>query len=273
MNLHDDLLDVRAVAFDVDGTLAGGDHRVSPRTLRALAELRAAGVEPIIVTGRIVGSGTAIFADAGIDGYVVASNGAVAVDTRDPDPLHAAVMDPDEAQAVVAFCDGRAVEPSLFTVDTMVVEEGSVVHDLLVRADPTAPTRAVAPGELPFAEATKACIFGEPATLDSLDAVIRAQFPRMVRSMDTAFEMSAEGADKWVALSAILDRIGVPPERCAGIGDGENDVVWLSRVGFPVAMGNAREPVRRLARLRIGHHADEAVAELVEALLRARAAR
>ena len=273
MDLHDDLLDVRAVAFDVDGTLAGGDHRVSPRTLRALADLRAAGVEPIIVTGRILGAAAAILADAGIDGYAVASNGAVAVDTRDPDPLHTAFMDPDEAQSVVAFCEGRAVEPSLFTVDTMVVEEGSVIHGLLVAADPTAPTNAVPPGDLPYAESTKAVIFGEPATLDALDAEIRAAFPRMVRSMDTAFEMSAEGADKWAALSAVLERLGIPPERCAGIGDGENDVVWLSRVGFPVAMGNAREPVRVLARLEIGHHGDEAVAELVEALLEARSAR
>lgn len=273
MDLPEHLVDVDAIAFDVDGTLAGADHRVSPRTLRALAAVRAAGVEPVIITGRIADAALAILSDAGIDGYVVAAGGAVALDSRDRRPLWTATMDPAETRAVVDFCVGRPLEPSLFTAEAMVVERGSVVHDLLVAANPEATTLAVPAADLPYDRTTKAVVFGEPASLDAVDAELRAAFPRMVRSMPTAFEMSPEGADKWAALAAVLDRLGVSPARTAGVGDGENDLVWLTRIGFPVAMGNALATVKELAHLEIGHHADEAVAELVEGLLAARSAR
>ncbi|MPV37035.1 HAD family hydrolase [Georgenia subflava] len=273
MNVPEELLDVRAVAFDVDGTLAGTDHRVTVRTLRALADLRAAGVEPIVITGRILSEALAIFAGAGIDGHAVASNGAVAVDTRKTVPLHTATLPEVEARAVVGFCDGRPIEPSLFTADAMVVPEGSLVYDLLREVNPDSTTLAVPRDALPYTSTMKAAIIGEPATLDALDGEIRAAFPRMTRSMDTVFDLSPSDADKWVALQVVLADVGLDPAEVAGVGDGENDLVWLSQVGFPVAMGNARSAVRDLARLHIGHHGEEAVAELVEALLAARTAR
>lgn len=271
MNLPEELLTVRAIAFDVDGTLAGTDHRISPRTLRALADLDAAGIEPIIITGRILHAATRILADAGIDGYAVGSNGSIAADTRDPVPLYTSMMDVTEVAAVVGFCHGRAIEPALFTPDAMVVESGSVIDGLLRSADPLSVTLAVPHEKLPLTETTKVAVFGDTVTLDALHGEIRSAFPRMVRSMDTAFEMSAVGTDKWATLAAVLERIGITPDQVAGVGDGENDVVWLSRIGFPIAMGNARGPVRAVARLRIGHHGDDAVAELVESIVAARA--
>ena len=273
MDLPAELLDVAAIAFDVDGTLAGGDHHVSPRTLAALAALRPAGIEPIIVTGRIVDAATDILDAAGIDGYAVASNGAVAVHTRSATPLHTASMDARDVEALVEFGLAREVEPMVFTAGEMVVMDGSVAYDYLVAANPRSVTRMVPRIDLPLEGITKAMLFGATARLDELDAEVRATFPRAVRSMDYVFEFGPAGADKWRALSAILGRLGIDPAHVAGIGDGENDLSWLTRVGWPVAMENAREPVRAIARLHIGHHRDDAVAAFVEELLAARALR
>lgn len=273
MNLPEELVAARAIAFDVDGTLAGTDNLVSPRSLRALAALHAAGVEPIIVTGRVLHAATRILDDAGIPGFAVAANGSVTADTRDSAPLHTSLMDPGEVAAVVRFADGRAIEPALFTTEAMVVESGSVIHGLLRAADPISTTLALPRDRLPLTQTTKVAVFGEAATLDALDGEIRAAFPRMLRSMDTAFEMTASGTGKWTALTAVLDLLELDPAEVAGVGDGENDVEWLSRVGFPIAMGNAREPVRALALLQIGVNGDDAVAELIESVVAARAAR
>ncbi|MFH5820972.1 HAD family hydrolase [Georgenia sp. AZ-5] len=268
-----DLLDVRAIAFDVDGTLAGSDHLVSPRTLRALAELRLAAIEPIIVTGRIVDAATDILAGAGIDGFAIASGGAVAVDTRAAEPLHTATMDSADVGAVVDFAVDRGVEPLVFTATEMVVAEGSVAYQYLVAANLDAVVRVVPPADLPGDGVTKAMLFGATERLDELDAEVRAALPRMVRSMDNVFEVGPADADKWVALRAVLERLGIAPGQVAGLGDGENDVPWLSRVGWPIAMANAREPVKALARLEIGHHGDDGAAAFVEALLDRRADR
>jgi hydroxymethylpyrimidine pyrophosphatase-like HAD family hydrolase len=41
-----------AVVLDVDGTIAGPDHRVSPRTRAAMAEIEQLGVPVVLATGR-----------------------------------------------------------------------------------------------------------------------------------------------------------------------------------------------------------------------------
>ena len=42
--------------------------------------------------------------------------------------------------------------------------------------------------------------------------------------------------------------MGTVPERCIAIGDSENDLDMLKAVGMPVAMGNAIDDVKALAK-------------------------
>lgn len=47
---------IAAVALDIDGTLARDDHQVSPDAIGVLEEFEAAGIRPIMVTGRLESS-------------------------------------------------------------------------------------------------------------------------------------------------------------------------------------------------------------------------
>ncbi|UNX55205.1 Cof-type HAD-IIB family hydrolase [Georgenia sp. TF02-10] len=273
MELPPDLLDAEVMAFDVDGTLAGADHLVSDRTLRALAALDAAGVEPVVITGRIAADAAQILHDAGVEGFAIASGGAVTVDTRTGERLRVATMDPAEVRGLVDLALARGVEPILFTAEEMVLVEGSPAYPYLAAVTAGAEPVQVPAADLPTTGITKAMLFGQAADVDALGPVVAARFPRMTRSMDWSWEMSAAGADKWAALAAVLDRLGVPPVRAAGVGDGDNDLVWLAEVGTPVAVANARPAVKALARLEIGDHGADAVAELIEALVAARSRR
>jgi len=85
--------------------------------------------------------------------------------------------------------------------------------------------------------------------------------------MSTFFEAAPAGASKAEALHRVLARLRVEPHACLGVGDGDNDVTWLSLVGEPVAVANARPAVKRVATTHIGHHDEDAVAAfLVERL-------
>lgn len=47
------------------------------------------------------------------------------------------------------------------------------------------------------------------------------------------------GVDKALGALAALEALGVPPERAAAAGDGENDLPLLRALGFGIAVGNA----------------------------------
>ena len=43
---------IKVIASDMDGTLLGGDHRLAPRTARAIRSACDAGIRFIVATGR-----------------------------------------------------------------------------------------------------------------------------------------------------------------------------------------------------------------------------
>ena len=84
--------------------------------------------------------------------------------------------------------------------------------------------------------------------MDAAQPVDRAGSRRGRPGRWTCFwELSDPEATKWSGISLVFDLLDVDPARAVGLGDGENDVVWMREIGLPVAMGNARpgSPRRR----------------------------
>lgn len=61
----------------------------------------------------------------------------------------------------------------------------------------------------------------------------------------------------------LLKRLGVDPERCMAIGDGENDVEMLRLCGLGVAVGNAGAAARAVADVVVESNDDDGVAEAI----------
>lgn len=62
----------------------------------------------------------------------------------------------------------------------------------------------------------------------------------------------------------MLERLGVRPEACMAMGDGENDVEMLGLVGLGVAMGNAVPQARQAADAVTGKNSEDGVAAAIE---------
>jgi len=96
--------------------------------------------------------------------------------------------------------------------------------------------------------------------------------PNAQRSLDALVEVVSPDSTKWHALEWALARYDIDPAVVLGAGDGGNDVIWLSRIGFPVAMGNARPEVHEVTRTRAPSNAEDGAAALLEHLAAAQAA-
>lgn len=257
---------IRAVALDVDGTLAGTDHKVSPRAIAALSALERAGVAVIIVTGRTVGATRRIVAQAGLRTPFIACTGTVIEDPATGERLREQALDPDLVQRILEVAQARDLVATLWTPEAMYAEERDANIELLealnderVRLGPLAPVL-----EWPV---VKIIVAAEPERLDAAADELREELPELVRSLDTFLETAIEGDGKAGALRLVLDRLGIPPEACAGAGDADTDAEWLEMVGLPVAVENARPSVHAVSERVIGHHADDAVAGFLEELL------
>ena len=68
---------------------------------------------------------------------------------------------------------------------------------------------------------------------------------------------------KGTALRWLAESLGIPTDRCMAFGDNANDLDMLAAVGWPVAVGNAADAVRRAARIVADTDANDGVAKVI----------
>lgn len=254
---------VRAVALDVDGTVASDDHSVTPRTLRALRGVQDSGIAVILLTGRVRSSALGIAYQAALRSPVISCNGAVTTDPVSGKDIRVATLPQAEVLQMRDLAEKFGLAFTWWTSNAMYVAAEGPISALLADLNQMAAVVGD-PSRIEAGSVVKGMYFGESAILDLHSSEIVAHFPRIARGMSEFFELSPPLASKWESLESVLDGLGIAPEECLGIGDASNDVPWLRRIGYPVAMGNARSEVKAVADLTIGHHADEGVADYLE---------
>ncbi len=252
--------------LDVDGTIAGPDHRVTPRTTRAMAALERQGVRVVLATGRSRGNVLDICRTAGLGTPAVSCNGGVVTDPVTERDLRVRAVSSDDIAAMLALHRQTGKALTWWTARDIFVTSARLRDVLLRFGDPNvhvAPPEAIAPGTV-----IKMMLFGTAAEMDAIAADVREHVPRAMRSMDEFWELSAPDASKWSAVSFVLKTLGVDPAQVAGVGDGGNDVVWMREIANPVAMGNARPEAFAVARAVVAHHADDGAADFLEEVSR-----
>ena len=75
------------------------------------------------------------------------------------------------------------------------------------------------------------------------------------------------GIDKASGLRAALDELDVTPDQCIGVGDAENDEVFLSICGMPIAVANALPALKERANLVTKKPRGCGVAEVIELVI------
>lgn len=171
--------------------------------------------------------------------------------------------------------DLRRLAPRLDLFDRVVAENGAVLH-----TPATGAVRLLAP-PLPAAFAAELFAAGvQPvqqgkvlvATWEAHEERVRTVAEalgldlRLVRNKGALMALPA-GVDKGSGTLEALRELGIPPSRCAGVGDAENDLDLLALCGLPVAVANATPAVKRAAALVTRGEDGTGVAELIESLL------
>lgn len=235
---------VRALAVDVDGTLLDLEHHVTPAAGRAIAHLKDGGVMPVVCTSRPPAAIADIVRRLDLhDQPVVTCQGAVwgAFDRGglfEPGSVrHADVADAENltrrAQDLGFFVSWfYAADWIAEKDDPMIEEEERItgasarrVDSLLDGCPPPSKILVMAPpGREPGLRELQA---GLPAGLTG--ATSRPDY----------LEVVPQGVSKWSALREVYESFGIPLDRTAAIGDGNNDLEMIERSAVGIAMGHS----------------------------------
>ena len=87
---------------------------------------------------------------------------------------------------------------------------------------------------------------------------------RVTRSLDWFVEVVNPRVSKARALAMVADRLAIPQAEVCAIGDNLNDEDMVTWAGFGVAMGNAPDGLKSVARYVTGRIEEAGVAQVIE---------
>ncbi|WP_130860238.1 MULTISPECIES: Cof-type HAD-IIB family hydrolase [Gracilibacillus] len=236
--------DIKLIALDMDGTLLGADHQVSERNQHAIKQAQKKGVEVIISTGRHYQTSSKVAEALGID-YLITVNGSE-IWTLSGELISRQTIQPNTIKKLVDIKDEHNVWAWLASVTDL--WRGEVPTDLLAHQwlkfgfDTNDPT-------------TKELIVKTLAEWDDVE---------VSNSSPTNIEVNAIGVNKAAAIETICERLGITMNQVMAVGDSLNDIKMIEEAGLGIAMGNAQEPVKKVANQQTAANTQDGVAQAIE---------
>lgn len=269
--------DIKALVFDLDGTILAPGAILTDRTIKAVKGCMQRGIKIIISTGRAMEAVEQFRIPLGAEGPMIYFNGAMVADMPKGSVLSSTLLD---AKAVdycidlsremgvycqvyfpVGDCESRTIlisewdsdERNMYNERTGLLSEIGNLKEALRRSKP--------------AGCIKAMFLAEPEVQAVLRPKLEEQFGSSVyitQTTRTFLEIMDKKVSKGQGLSFVMERLSIKKEEVIAFGDDENDVPMFSVAGFSVAPSNAKDSVKAEANLVIGSNADESVAAFLE---------
>jgi Cof subfamily protein (haloacid dehalogenase superfamily) len=241
---------ISLVISDVDGTLVTSDKRLTPASQQAVQRLAERKIGFTVTSSRPPIGLRMLVEPLALRLPMGAFNGA-------------AIVDPDlsvvEEHVISSVAARRAVEVlSSFGVDIWMFAAGQwLLRD----------------AHAPYTDRERRTIQAEPQLVANFEPFldkagkivgVSADFPLLARceealrstlggeatatrSQPYYLDVTPRGFDKGTLVLALSQRLKIPTEEIATLGDMGNDLAMFRRSGFSIAMGNASEEVKRQA--------------------------
>jgi len=266
---------IALVVSDVDGTLLTKDKTLTDAARDGARRLHAAGVGFTITSSRPTIGMRFLIEPLAITLPIGAFNGSVIVDPQ-MHPIEQHLIPAAAAERSIEMLERSGVDIWLFTPDTWFTRSGDgeyVPHEVrAIRSEPTV-VRDFGP------YVARACkIVGASSDFELLrrcEADMREALgdqATAVRSQNYYLDITPPGCDKGTFVATMAQRLGIPVDAVATIGDMANDLAMFAASGLSIAMGNAHDEIKARAKLVTATNEDEGFAKAIDMIFERNAA-
>ena len=277
-------MNVKLIAFDLDGTLLDDDKHLPPENLAALQAAHAQGIFLVPATGRILKALPEELLAPGLFRYFIFANGALVYDLQEQQALYRARIEPELAVRLCTYMDTLPVlydcyrgdcgymtqwmydrAPEFFETEPHILK----LVKSLRRPVPDLKQKIQEDG-LPL---EKLQMFFRPEYMDErarqLELVPKL-FPELIASssLRNNIEINSARAGKGNALRALCEKLDLDTSESVAFGDGLNDADMLRAAGRGCAMQNAVPAVKEAADVIVETNNDAGVGREIFRLLR-----
>lgn len=225
---------IRAIFFDIDGTLLAPGHILPESTLRALQLAREKGILLFVATGRVTAMTDFLRDIFDFDG-ILALTGQYCFD-RTGKLIHAMPLDKNDIRLLMEIqkknpfpCLIAEGEESFMASPAEQIVQHFVEHSLK-------PPAQYDIRRIEEHDVYQLITYEPEINNPKLDPL---QHIRITNAATYCHDVIPAAGGKHIGIRAVAAHYGITPEEIMVFGDGKNDVDMLLHAGFGIAMGNA----------------------------------
>lgn len=258
---------IRYIGIDLDDTLLDSNLNISVRNRQVIQKVLKLGIKVVLASGRMLCSMQPYAAMLGLDGPLIAYNGALVRDEKSGEVLVDQPVDGETGIRLVSFFRNAGIHLNVYINDQLYMEK--LTEWGLRYAATAGVTPIVVPDLCPIlakAPSHKLLGVGDGETLTRFQAQLQEIFGRQlqfVTSKPIYLEILAPGVSKAAALKKLVAGWGGLRQNVLAIGDAPNDLEMIAWAGLGVAVGNASSRVREGADWVVADHNHDGVAEAI----------
>jgi len=257
---------IDTIVTDMDGTLLGSDRKLSQYTLQILKECMSRGIRLIPASGRTHPSMRPYLEQLQTGMPYIAGNGSEII-SADHRVLRQMALDVETQKEICTFLQNEGFYVQVYDDQGFYFAEECSQAERYRRSSGM---KGTAVGDLVsflHFPTPKILTVNDPSEVQRMLPVVNQKFQgRATFTVSEINFLEAEpiGASKGEALAELAKMRGdIIPERTIAFGDGLNDLSMLAFTPNSVAMGNAREELKRHAAYVCRSNAEDGLAHFV----------
>lgn len=257
---------VKALVFDLDGTLLNSQKRVSRRTQEALMRCYQSGFTLFIATARPPRSVNKMIPKELLDcASAVFYNGAYVKDI-DGKTMSDTIPGTDSGELINFMCSRNET-------DAISIESEDILYAL---SDKTfaknakhmvLPPTVVSQPDFKRLPANKILLFHCSSNVRRYMMRYTNQLSIVETDSKELIQIMAKNVSKSRAVSALCKRMNISMNSVMSFGDDWNDLDLFQNCGYSVAMGNAEPDLKKYAKITTASNDEDGVAQILEQLL------
>lgn len=244
-------MDIKLIAFDLDGTLLDMKHQLHDKTIEAVKKVRQKEIRTLVATGRMYCSAKPHTDKLNVIDPVITYNGALVVDPQKNEEIFHSPIPFEIAKKITKMVIENEYHLQLYIDDQLFVAEENHFTDTY---EEISGIKAQAVGDLDqflAEEPTKMLIIEEDEDKQvEINNFLIENFAEEIElssSYPSFFEITKKGMSKAVPLKKLAAEYGLKREEIMAFGDGLNDLKMLQWAGIGVAMENAHPHLQEIA--------------------------
>ena len=261
----------KIVFFDLDGTLLTSKKEILQENIEAIKRAREHRIEVCICSGRPQSAVRKYQKDAEAGRYIICANGAEIYDTEEEEQLFSASIEEELCVKLFEF----VTQNNLFVrIDTSYgryvnIEEYKILNDIFFDEDYKKffKENKVLQISIGAGDSTIIDELVETLKLNPNIAIANRFMSEMLPIKLDILNIVNSCVSKGNAILGLCKYLKIEPRDAIGFGDDNNDISMMKAVGYGVAMENAFDSVKELAKEVITTNNEPGIAKFLDRLI------